>query len=146
DVATALTGGFTRAFGVAGVICVAAAAAALILPRQARRRPEPSPVPVPAPESALPAPSAPGDTNRLITGRVLDDDRRPVRGAAVTVVDMAGRQVGLARSGHDGTFRTTTPGTGSYLVVTSADQHHPAAEVISVNGDAMRYEPVLRTR
>ncbi|HEY2763921.1 MAG TPA: MFS transporter [Pseudonocardiaceae bacterium] len=146
----ALTGGFTRAFVVAGVICCAAAVAALSLPGQRRGQPDRSAAAVagragisagtsvvePAPEPEL--------AGRTIRGRVLGAGRQPLHGAAVTVVDMAGRQVGLARSGMDGAFSTTTPGAGAYLVVTSARRHYPTAELVSVDGVELHHEPVLR--
>lgn len=145
----ALTNGFTRAFVVAGVICAVAAVAALSLPAQLRSRPEPSTV-ISAEPSAVAGiepifPQVqPDGTDRIISGRVLDVGRRPVIGAAVTVVDMAGRQVGLAHSGRDGTFSATAPGIGAYLVVTSAHEHHPTAELISIDGVGLHHEPVLR--
>lgn len=86
--------------------------------------------------------------SRTLSGRVLGTDQLPVRDAAVTVVDLSGRQVDLARSDHDGAFQAATPDTGAYLVVvTSADRHHPTAELLPDNGGTRRYyEPVLRAQ
>jgi MFS family permease len=141
--AEALTDGFTRAFVVAGVICAAAAGAALILPRQPRSGSETRS----AEEAGSITPEAEtGHAIRTISGRVLGAGRQPVIGAAVTVVDMTGKQVGLAHSGRDGGFRTTTPATGHLLLITSAQQHHPSAELITDGAEPLHRETLLRLR
>ncbi len=126
----ALTDGFTRSFLIAGAICVIAAVAALGLPAGRSR---------PGRAEVRQAPTASGG----ITGRVLGSERRPVAGAAITVVDMSGRQVALVRSDTDGRFRTQIPAGGTYLVVTSAGWHHPSASLVTVDGYPAHHEPVL---
>jgi EmrB/QacA subfamily drug resistance transporter len=144
-VADAMTGGFTRAFVVAGVICTVAAVAAVTLPKQARRGTVESVESVQSTDGQARTPhTRPMPGTRTISGRVLGAGMRPVSGAAVTLVDMAGQQVGLAHSDPDGGFSTTTPAAGHLLLVTSAQLHHPTAELIADSAEPLHRETLLR--
>lgn len=66
-----------------------------------------------------------GEPVPVLSGRVQDEEGRPVRGAAVTVIDGRGRQ--LARSVTDGTgeYAVTGLSEGRLSVVVSATALHP---------------------
>lgn len=65
--------------------------------------------------------SASGDelAGTPVSGRV------PVAGAAVTLISLAGKQLSRAVSDGDGSFGTSAPAAGSYVLIASADGFHP---------------------
>src|SRR4051794_36427222 len=67
------------------------------------------PAPMPATGGAVAAPVAPASlsnlTGRVVIGRVLRGDGRPLPGASVTLTDVSGRQVDRSRTGADGDYR-----------------------------------------
>jgi EmrB/QacA subfamily drug resistance transporter len=73
-----------------------------------------------------------------VSGHVLGAERIPVAGAAVTLISLGGRQLGRAVSRSDGSYGVDAPGTGSYVLIASADGCQPQASTIVVAGD----EPV----
>ncbi|GHF38956.1 uncharacterized protein YfaS (alpha-2-macroglobulin family) [Amycolatopsis bartoniae] len=79
-----------------------------------------------------------------VSGRVADVDGAPVPGAAVTLVDAAGRQTGRTTADDGGRFRLAAPGMGSYVLITSAPAHQPEATTVTVTGSPVRLEIALR--
>jgi uncharacterized surface anchored protein len=79
-----------------------------------------------------------------VTGRVSDPAGAPVAGAAVTLVDAAGRQTGRTASDGTGHFRLLAPGAGTYVLITSAPAHQPDAATVTVTGSPVRLEIALR--
>jgi EmrB/QacA subfamily drug resistance transporter len=63
-------------------------------------------------------------------GRVAGIAGAGLPDAVLTLIDTSGRQVGQARAGHDGTYRLEAPGTGEYVLITSAQAHKPEAAAI----------------
>ncbi|MQY16391.1 Membrane protein YdfJ [Streptomyces sp. RB5] len=99
--------------------------------------PAPSPVPVPSRElvtvGALKAPVPVGGGGApepaVIRGTVRDSLGVPLPRCALTLLSGAGRQVGKTRSGDDGSYELTAPGSGSYTLVATS----PALGAASVH-------------
>ncbi|MFJ3160509.1 MFS transporter [Streptomyces kanasensis] len=84
----------------------------------------------PPPEAAygpasLPAPGAP------VCGTVRHHDGSPVPGAALTLIDVRGRQTGRGASGADGRYALSTPAPGAYVLIASAAGHQPRAVTLT---------------
>jgi uncharacterized surface anchored protein len=79
-----------------------------------------------------------------VTGRVSDPDGGPVPGAAVTLVDAAGRQTDRTAADETGRFRLGAPGAGAYVLITSAPAYQPDAATVTVTGSPVRLEIALR--
>ncbi|MER7789564.1 MFS transporter [Streptomyces sp. NPDC097640] len=135
------TDGFKISFAVA---CGAAAAGLLItlfLPNR-RRTPliaqasgnqgpqeaEPVVAAVPAAVDA-----AAGDAASCVRGRVLGPGDAPLLGAAVTLIDNTGRQLGRTISGPDGRYALAAPDPGSFVLIGSAPGHQPQAATLLVS-------------
>jgi hypothetical protein len=68
-------------------------------------------------------------TGLLLTGRV-HTARRPLPGTTLTLVDHAGVQMGLSRTGSGGEFQITGLTPGSYVVIFSRAGYQPKAEAV----------------
>ncbi|SFJ69961.1 Carboxypeptidase regulatory-like domain-containing protein [Amycolatopsis sacchari] len=79
-----------------------------------------------------------------ISGRISGEDGAPVPGAALTLVDTAGRQTGRTTAGQDGRFRLPAPGPGTYVLITSAPTHQPEAATVTVATSPVHLEITLR--
>lgn len=90
----------------------------------------------PTEETAIPAsvPQArsPRGTSPTVRGAVQHADGTVVPRAALTLIDVAGQQVGRASSGEDGRFALATPGPGSYVMIAAAGGHQPQAVSVTV--------------
>ncbi|WP_454606869.1 MFS transporter [Streptomyces tendae] len=90
----------------------------------------------PTEETAIPAsvPQArsPRGTSPTVRGVVQHADGTVVPRAALTLIDVAGQQVGRASSGKDGRFALATPGPGSYVMIAAAGGHQPQAVSVTV--------------
>ncbi|MGI5376607.1 MFS transporter [Streptomyces sp. CA-251387] len=73
-----------------------------------------------------------------VRGFVRGAESAPVPQAAVTLISLAGRQLGRSVAQADGAYAVEAPGAGSYVLIASADGFQPQASTIVVNGD----EPV----
>lgn len=82
----------------------------------------------------LPEPAAPCVTE--IRGRVHGSTGVPLRGATLTLVDAQGRQTARATSAAGGAFTLEAPRTGTYVLITAADRHAPAASTVPAHGRA----------
>ncbi|MCH0543033.1 MFS transporter [Streptomyces sp. MUM 203J] len=89
----------------------------------------PASVSLPALTPADPRPRPPGAPLR---GTVRHHDGSGVPGAALTLVDVDGRQTGRATSGPDGRYALGTPAPGSYVLIASAGGHQPQALTVTV--------------
>ena len=56
----------------------------------------------------------------------------PVAQAAVTLIDLGGRQVDKGSTGEDGGYRLAVPRPGTYTLIARARGHHPQASVVAV--------------
>ncbi|QGV79725.1 MFS transporter [Streptomyces ficellus] len=110
----------------------------------AEATPEPAPAPAPAATAeapvAPPASSAPGTP---VHGTVRTGEGTPVARAAVTLISLAGRQLGRAVAQAEGHYALDAPGPGSYVLIASADGYQPQASTVVVGGEALAYDILL---
>ncbi|MER5941221.1 MFS transporter [Streptomyces sp. NPDC001928] len=79
-----------------------------------------------------------------VRGFVRGAESAPVPQAAVTLISLAGRQLGRSVAQADGSYAVDAPGAGSYVLIASADGFQPQASTIVVNGDeAVAYDILL---
>ncbi|MGY1760771.1 MFS transporter [Geodermatophilus sp. SYSU D00779] len=126
----------------------APAAAAPAAAAQAPRAPRTQPVPLAAAASTNgAAPSLNGNGHaadgRVVLGRVLRGDGRPLAGASVTLADVTGRQVDRASTGDDGGYRLRPASGGTYLLIAAAPQLAPNAAMVAVADSAVHRDVVL---
>lgn len=78
-----------------------------------------------------------------VCGHVRGAESAPVPQAAVTLISLAGRQLGRSVAQADGSYAVDAPGTGSYVLIASADGFQPQASTIVVNGEPVAYDILL---
>ncbi|GGW60824.1 MFS transporter [Streptomyces griseoloalbus] len=78
-----------------------------------------------------------------VRGFVRGADSAPVPRAAVTLISLAGRQLGRSVAQSDGSYAVDAPGTGSYVLIAAADGHQPQASTVVVNGEPVAYDILL---
>ncbi len=76
-------------------------------------------------------------------GFVRGAEGAPVPQAAVTLISLAGRQLGRSVAQADGAYAVDAPGAGSYVLIASADGFQPQASTIVVNGEPVAYDVLL---
>ncbi|WP_019928535.1 MFS transporter [Nocardia sp. BMG111209] len=67
----------------------------------------------------------------------------PVPRAALTLIDVGGRQIGRATTGDDGRYILSVPDTGSYVLITAAEDHDPQAATVVVHGGPVDFDVTL---
>ncbi|TLS40641.1 MFS transporter [Streptomyces montanus] len=105
---------------------------------------EPAPIEEPAlTEEKVPsAPSSP-EPGIPVRGHVRGAESAPVPRAAVTLISLTGRQLGRSVAQADGAYAVDAPGTGSYVLIASADGFQPQASTVVVNGEPLTYDILL---
>ncbi|MEU1130717.1 MFS transporter [Streptomyces sp. NPDC005900] len=78
-----------------------------------------------------------------VHGHVRGAEGAPVPQAAVTLISLAGRQLGRAVAQGDGAYALDAPGAGSYVLIASADGFQPQASTVVVGEDALAYDILL---
>ncbi|MFE7270524.1 MFS transporter [Streptomyces sp. NPDC057623] len=78
-----------------------------------------------------------------VRGTVQHPDGTFVRRAALTLIDIAGQQVGRGGSGDDGRYTLATPGPGSYVMIAAAGGHQPQAVSVTVGEHPVELDIVL---
>jgi hypothetical protein len=78
-----------------------------------------------------------------VRGHVRGTESAPVPQAAVTLISLAGRQLGRSVAQADGSYAVDAPGTGSYVLIASADGFQPQASTIIVNDEPVAYDILL---
>jgi uncharacterized protein YfaS (alpha-2-macroglobulin family) len=63
--------------------------------------------------------------------------------AAVTLISLAGRQLGRSVAQADGSYAVDAPSMGSYVLIASADGFQPQASTIVVNDGPVAYDILL---
>ncbi|WP_338698225.1 MFS transporter [Streptomyces sp. Q6] len=91
--------------------------------------------------SDIPAQVAGGGTP--VHGFVRGAESAPVPRAAVTLISLGGRQLGRAVAQGDGAYAIDAPGTGSYVLIASADGYQPQASTVVVGEDPVTYDILL---
>ncbi|MEU6975218.1 MFS transporter [Streptomyces sp. NPDC046371] len=111
----------------------------------------PAPAPVPAPVTAVPharpgvptgAP-APLLAGVPVCGTVQHHDGSCVPRAALTLIDVQGRQIGRGASGDDGRYALSVPGRGAYVLIAAAGGHQPQAVSVTVGERPVDLDVVL---
>ncbi|QQM41932.1 MFS transporter [Streptomyces liliifuscus] len=87
--------------------------------------------------------SGPGPGGVAVRGYVRGAESAPVPRAAVTLISLAGRQLGRSVAQADGSYAVDAPGTGSFVLIASADGFQPQASTIVVNGEPLAYDILL---
>ncbi|KMS76857.1 MFS transporter [Streptomyces viridochromogenes] len=104
--------------------------------------------PAPETESApvntpIPAARSPYAVEVPVRGTVQHPDGTYVPRAALTLIDIAGQQVGRGGSGGDGRYTLATPGPGSYVMIAAAGGHQPQAVSVTVGERPVELDIVL---
>ncbi|MGH3686923.1 MAG: MMPL family transporter [Pseudonocardiaceae bacterium] len=96
----------------------------------------------PKPVSVDPRPG-PADRTGSLSGHVRQADGQPLAGVTLTLIDMAGHQAGLTRTGADGSYQLVAPTEGAYLLVTTTSSHPPTAFMINFQNHSTEREIIL---
>ncbi|AJF68102.1 MFS transporter [Streptomyces vietnamensis] len=94
--------------------------------------------PVPAPAAATPPHSG-----VPVCGTVQHHDGSRVPRAALTLIDVQGRQIGRGASGEDGRYALSVPGGGAYVLIAAAGGHQPQAVSVTVGDRPVELDVVL---
>ncbi|WP_434100171.1 MSCRAMM family protein, partial [Streptomyces rubradiris] len=78
-----------------------------------------------------------------VHGFVRGAESAPVPQAAVTLISLSGRQLGRSVAQADGSYALDAPGTGSYVLIASADGYQPQASTIVVGEEPVSYDILL---
>ncbi|MFF0221814.1 MFS transporter [Streptomyces sp. NPDC004629] len=93
--------------------------------------------------ATVPAPEQPASGGIPVHGFVRGAESAPVARAAVTLISLSGRQLGRSVTQADGSYTLDAPGTGSYVLIASADGFQPQASTIVVHEDPVSYDVLL---
>ncbi|WP_129305738.1 MFS transporter [Streptomyces sp. L2] len=89
------------------------------------------------------APRPPHPAGVPVCGAVRHADGTVVPRAALTLIDVAGAQIGRGASGDDGRYALATPGSGSYVLIAAAGGHQPQAVSVTVGERPVELDVVL---
>ncbi|MEU5820432.1 MFS transporter [Streptomyces sp. NPDC047803] len=78
-----------------------------------------------------------------VSGSVQHPDGTKVPRAALTLIDVQGRQVGRGASGEEGRYALSVPGAGSYVLIAAAGGHQPQAVSVTVGERPVELDVVL---
>lgn len=78
-----------------------------------------------------------------VHGVVRGAEGAPVARAAVTLISLAGRQLGRSVAQADGSYGLDAPGSGSYVLIASADGFQPQASTVVVGDESLSYDILL---
>ncbi|WP_434599090.1 MFS transporter [Streptomyces sp. A5-4] len=78
-----------------------------------------------------------------VCGTVQHHDGSTVPRAALTLIDVTGRQVGRGASGDDGRYAMSVPGAGAYVLIAAAGGHQPQAVTVTVGERTVDLDVVL---
>ncbi|WP_433178076.1 MFS transporter [Actinoallomurus sp. CA-150999] len=79
----------------------------------------------------------------VIRGVIRNADGTPVPGAAITLIDIRGRQIGRAVARPDGRYEVATPGSGTYVLIAAAGDHDPQAATLVTGDRPLDFDLVL---
>lgn len=78
-----------------------------------------------------------------VCGTVQHPDGTVVPRAALTLIDVAGQQLGRGASGEDGRYALSTPGSGAYVLIAAAGGHQPQAVAVTIGERPVELDVVL---
>ncbi|MEU0424117.1 MFS transporter [Streptomyces canus] len=78
-----------------------------------------------------------------VRGTVQHCDGTVLPRAALTLIDVAGAQIGRGASGEDGRYALSTPGPGAYVLIAAAGGHQPQAVPVTVGERPVELDIVL---
>ncbi|WP_251095587.1 MFS transporter [Streptomyces sp. Caat 7-52] len=112
---------------------------------------ETAPVKAPIPQARLQPPAggapvpprSPYAAGIPVCGTVQHPDGTVVPRAALTLIDVAGQQIGRGASGEDGRYALSTPGSGAYVLIAAAGGHQPQAVSVTVGERPVELDVVL---
>lgn len=78
-----------------------------------------------------------------VRGVVRGAEGAPVARAAVTLISLGGRQLGRSVARADGGYVLDAPGSGSYVLIASADGFQPQASTVVVGEEPLAYDILL---
>ncbi|MFI6895785.1 MFS transporter [Streptomyces sp. NPDC050256] len=78
-----------------------------------------------------------------VRGVVRGAEGAPVDRAAVTLISLGGRQLGISVAQADGSYGLDAPGAGSYVLIASADGFQPQASTVVVGDEPLTYDILL---
>ncbi|MEW2248202.1 MFS transporter [Streptomyces sp. NPDC006975] len=93
--------------------------------------------------AAVPQARAPYAAGIPVCGTVQHPDGTVVPRAALTLIDVAGQQIGRGASGEDGRYALATPGSGAYVLIAAAGGHQPQAVSVTVGERPVELDVVL---
>ncbi|MEV0931629.1 MFS transporter [Streptomyces phaeochromogenes] len=93
--------------------------------------------------SSVPHVRSPYAAGVPVCGTVQHPDGTVVPRAALTLIDVAGQQIGRGASGDDGRYALSTPGAGSYVLIAAAGGHQPQAVSVTVGERPVELDVVL---
>ncbi|MFG2882847.1 MFS transporter [Streptomyces sp. NPDC048297] len=93
--------------------------------------------------ATLAEPGSAGTGGTPVHGYVRGAESAPVPQAAITLISLSGRQLGRSVAQADGSYSLAAPGTGSYVLIASADGYQPQASTIVVGEEALSYDILL---
>ncbi|WNI19848.1 MFS transporter [Streptomyces sp. ITFR-21] len=94
-------------------------------------------------EIPLPGARRPHLGGVAVCGTVQHSDGTTVGRAALTLIDVSGRQVGRGATAEDGRYALSTPGAGSYVLIAAAGGHQPQAVSVTVGDHPVELDVVL---
>ncbi|MFF4962597.1 MFS transporter [Streptomyces sp. NPDC001222] len=95
------------------------------------------------PATQVPPARTPYAAGVPVCGTVQHPDGTVVPRAALTLIDVAGQQIGRGASGEDGRYALSTPGSGSYVLIAAAGGHQPQAVSVTVGERPVELDVVL---
>ncbi|MFF0567964.1 MFS transporter [Streptomyces sp. NPDC004041] len=94
--------------------------------------------------TAVDTAKAPHDTSGIpVHGVVRGAESAPVAQAAVTLISLGGRQLGRSVARSDGGYTLDAPGSGSYVLIASADGFQPQASTVVVGEEPLAFDILL---
>ncbi|MFF5723445.1 MFS transporter [[Kitasatospora] papulosa] len=78
-----------------------------------------------------------------VRGVVRGAEGAPVARAAVTLISLGGRQLGRSVAQADGDYALDAPGSGSYVLIASADGFQPQASTVVVGDEPLAFDILL---
>ncbi|MFF8092472.1 MFS transporter [Streptomyces sp. NPDC016675] len=95
------------------------------------------------PVAPVPSARSPHAAGIPVCGTVQHPDGTVVPRAALTLIDVGGRQIGRGASGEDGRYALATPGPGAYVLIAAAGGHQPQAVSVTVGERPVDLDVVL---